>query len=126
MITIDEIKQRLSSFGYAVNSNDTFALTFLMRKVERHIEHLCNVNEVPDGLDQVCVDIVCGEFLTEKKATGQLTDEQMIEVVKRIQDGDTTVEMAGTSDANAIYDAFVNRLTNSYEDDIIRYRRLVW
>lgn len=125
MITINDITNRLKSFGY-VEGNDTFALNFLIKKVENHIKHECNIDDVPDGLSQVWIDLVCGEFLAEKKATGQLTDLQIEAVVKKIQDGDTTVEYSATTDANVIFDKFINNLLNSYQSDFGRYRKLVW
>ena len=126
MITIDEIKQRLNSFGYTVDSNDTFALGFLIKKVENHIKHECNIDTVPDDLNQVWIDCVCGEFFAEKKATGQLTDIQIEQIVKKIQDGDTTVEYATTTDSETLFNAFTTRLINSGKYDLIRHRRLVW
>lgn len=127
MITIDDVKDRLISLGYEVSDDDdTFALNFLIDKVEQHIKHYCNLNEVPECLGYVAIDMTCGEFLQSKKSTGQLTSLQIEPIVKRIQDGDTTVEFASSVDGEAIFNAFVNKLINGYETDLLAHRCLVW
>lgn len=123
MITIDEVKNRLNSLGYSTDDNDTFALTFLMSKVENHIKHFCNIKEVPECLNYVAIDMTCGEFLQGKKSTGNLEIEP---IVKKIQDGDTTVEYASGVDSESIFNAYVNKLINGYESDLIRHRCIVW
>lgn len=126
MVTIANVKERLMSLGYEVGDNDTFALNFLMSKVENHIKHFCNINEIPECLDYIVIDMVCGEFLQTKKSLGQLTELEIEPIVKKIQDGDTTVEFSSTVDNEAIFNKFVNKLINGYETDLIAHRCIVW
>lgn len=123
MITIDEVKNRLNSLGYSTDDNDTFALKFLIGKVENHIKHFCNIREIPECLNYVVIDMTIGEFLQEKRANGQLDIEP---IVKKIQDGDTTVEYASGVDSESIFNAYVNKLLNGYEGDLIAHRCIVW
>ena len=123
---LEKIKLRLKSLGYEPTEADDFALDFVMKKTEQHIKHFCNINVVPDCLEYVFIDMVCGEFLQTKKSMGQLTSLQIEPVVKKIQDGDTTVEYASTVDADAMFNKLTEKLINSHEADLIRHRKLVW
>ena len=123
---LEKIKIRLKSLGYETVEGDELALDFVMKKVEQHIKHFCNIDIVPDCLEYVFIDMCCGEFLQSKKSTGQLTDLQIEPIVKRIQDGDTTVEFVSTVDNEAIFNAFVSKLISGYEADLIAHRCIVW
>lgn len=123
---IETIKSRLKSLGYEADNNDIFALKFVLTQVESHIKNFCNINEVPAGLKSVVVDRVCGIFLSQKKASGQLTGAQIEGVAKRITDGDTTVEFASGTDAETIFNSYINGLVNGNDGDLIHYRKLCW
>lgn len=130
MITIDNIKERLLSLGYETTDNDTFALGFLQTKEENYVKHFCNIKEIPECLDQVIIDKICGEFLSQKKATGSSSTDGGTNtmgasgVVKKIQDGDTTVEFEVSS--NITFNTVVKDLTKSYEEELIRHRKICW
>lgn len=123
---LEKVKLRLKSLGYEVVEGDEIALGFCADKSEQHIKHFCNIDIIPDCLEYVFIDMTCGEFLQSKKSTGQLTALQIEPIVKRIQDGDTTVEFASTVDSEAIFNAFVNKLINGYEADLLAHRCIVW
>ena len=97
-----------------------------MNKVEQHIKHYCNIDDVPESLNYIAIDMICGEFLQSKKSTGQLTALEIEPIVKRIQDGDTTVEFTSSVDNEAIFDMFVNKLISGYEADLLAHRCIVW
>lgn len=123
---IETITSRLQALGYEAGDNDIFALQFVLTQVENHIKNFCNISEIPESLEQLVVDKVCGTFLSQKKASGQLTSGQIEGVVKKIQDGDTTVDFAGNTDAETIFSTYINNLTSGHDDCLIRYRKLVW
>lgn len=123
---IETVKQRLLSLGYECVENDDFALPFLIDKVEQHIKHFCNIDDIPACLEYVWVDMVCGEFLQGKQVTGQLTSMQIEPIVKKIQDGDTTVEYHATVDREATFNAYVTKLISGHEADLIAHRRIRW
>ena len=123
---LEKIKLRLKSLGYEVVEGDEFAINFVMSKVEQHIKHYCNINEVPECLEYVFIDMVAGEFLQSKKSTGQLSALQIEPIVKRIQDGDTTVEFSATADMDAMFNQLTDKLIHGYEPDLLRHRKLVW
>ena len=123
---IEQIKERLADLGYTCVDGDDFNIQFLMGKCEQYIKHYCNITEIPECLNYVLVDMVAGEFLQVKKATGQLTSIQIEPIVKKIQDGDTTVEYNVSGDSEAIFNTFVDNLINGHETELIRHRKLVW
>lgn len=120
---LEKIKLRLKSLGYEVVESDEFALNFIMGKVDQHIKHFCNINEVPECLEYVFIDMCCGELLQTKQASGQLDVEP---IVKKIQDGDTTVEYSSTVDSMSVFNQLVEKLLNGYTNDLIAHRCIVW
>ncbi len=137
MITVDMIKERLLSLGYTAEDNDTFTLNFLQKKEENYVKHFCNITTIPSCLDPVIIDKICSDFLTQKKAiptnaesgNTNLNTATASGAVKKITDGDTTVEFdtsSSSSGAVITFDSMIKELTKSYEDELIRHRRLSW
>lgn len=93
MVLVD-VTARLASFGYTVTVNDEWMINFVIEKVENSIKSECNLDAVPEGLHNIAVDMVVGEFLLWKKSTGQLTGFDISAEVKQIQEGDTSVTYA--------------------------------
>lgn len=120
---LEKIKLRLKSLGYDVVESDEFALNFIMGKVDQHIKNFCNIDEVPECLEYVFVDMCVGELLQTKQASGQLDIEQ---IVKKIQDGDTTVEYSSTVDSMSLFNQLVEKLLNGHTNDLIAHRCIVW
>lgn len=123
---IDTIKQRLASLGYECVDSDDFALQFVINKVEQNIKHFCNISEVPVCLEAVQVDMVCGEFLLSKKTMGQLTSVQIEPIVKRLTEGDTTVEYTATTDREATFNAYLDKMIHGHQSDLLAHRKLRW
>ena len=122
------VLQKLISLGYKLEENDAFALCFAMQSVEKHIKNSCNVTIIPDGLLNVAVDRVCGEFLFTKKQTGRLTIEgiDLNGAIASISEGDTNVSfVAGASDEDR-FNQLVNYLMTKGDGDFVCYRRLKW
>lgn len=123
---IEKVKQRLASLGYECVESDDFALDFVIKKTEQHIKHFCNTVNVPDCLEWVMVDMVCGDFLLTKNSTGQLTSMQVAAVVKKLTEGDTTVEYNVTTDREATFNAYLDKMVNGHTSDLIAHRKLRW
>lgn len=64
---LEDVVQRLESFGYTASNLDHWILNFLIGKTENYIKDYCHTSGIPEGLRQAAVDRVCGEFLQEKK-----------------------------------------------------------
>lgn len=125
---IRDIKNRLKSFGYELVDGDEVAIEYAEGKAIQYIKHFCNISEVPECLDYVLMDIICGEFLQLKRVTGQLTSVQIEPIAKSIQDGDTRVEynVSYQVDPVATFNLFVDKLINGHNEELIKHRRLVW
>lgn len=123
---IELVKQRLASLGYTCTDEDAFALQFCIDKVNQHIQHFCNISEIPACLETVQVDMVCGEFLLAKKTMGQLTSVQIEPIVKKIQEGDATVEYAATVDREATFNAYLDKMVRGHDAELVAHRKLRW
>lgn len=122
----DEIIKRLSTLNYKVSENDEFLLKFIIDKVEQDIKNKINRDEVPSELHFVFIDRVCGEFLKVVRSSGVLSDEQFDGVVASIKEGDTSISFDVNSSPQAKFDAYVNQLSNSGNDDFAKFRKFVW
>ena len=96
--------------------------------MENHIKNSCNTTSVPDGLLNVAVDMVCGEFLLSKKQTGklQLENIDLNGAITQIHEGDITVQFANGMSDEEKFDNFLNYLLHNGEGDFVCYRRLKW
>lgn len=125
---IKDIKQRLNTFGYEVVDGDDIAIEHAEAEAINYIKHFCNLNQIPECLDYVLLDIICGKFLQLKRVTGQLTSVQIEPIAKSIQDGDTRVEfnVSYEVDPVATFNTFIDNLINGHKEQLLRHRRLFW
>jgi len=126
---LEDVTARLASFGYTVTGDDSWVLDFIIQKVENHIKNDCNVDAVPEGLHNIAVDMVVGEFLLSKKSTGQLTGFNLDAAIKQIQEGDTSVTFAigeGDSTPEKRLDTLISYLMNYGKGDFASYRCFKW
>ena len=56
MVMLEQVKERLESFGYALKDSDEAILTFSIQKVENTIKNDCNLSSIPEGLANIAVD----------------------------------------------------------------------
>ena len=125
---VELVLKRLVSFGYDLKEDDGWMICFAMQKVENHIKNSCNTTSVPDGLFNVAVDMVCGEFLFTKKQTGklELTDLDLDGAIASISEGDTSVQFASGSSDEDKFNSFLDYLLHNGEGDFVCYRKLKW
>lgn len=125
---LEEIKTHLKALGYECTEDDDHMLEHLIGQVETYIKHYCNIPTVPQCLNHVWLNRVCGEFLQFKKSTGTLTGIEIEQVIKSVKDGDTTVEYATSTqtDSETLFNTYIKKLTDSHKTDLLRHRKLVW
>ena len=124
----NDVTQRLASFGYTVVQADDWMLDFIIQKVSNHILNSCNISSIPEGLHQMAVDMVVGEFLMGKKASGQLNESEIMssEAVTSIKLGDTQVNFGEDRTASQQLDSLIAFLLKGYESDLTLYRCMKW
>src|SRR5690554_5093964 len=126
---IEEVKARLASFDYEVVESDEYMLTFLIQKVENHIKNITNRFQVPEGLFNVAVDMVVGEFLLNKKSIGSLEGFNLETAIKQIQEGDTSITYAigeGDLTPEKRLDLLIDYLINHGKNELLSYRCIKW
>ena len=128
---LERVKERLQSLGYTVKDSDDIAINFAMQKVENTIKNDCNISAIPDGLMNIAIDMVVGEFLMSKKtfAPDDLLNFNLDSAIKQIQEGDTNISFAvgeGSKTDEQRLDSFIDYLLNYGRDEFITYRRFRW
>lgn len=123
---IELVISRLEDLTYLMNEGDAFALAFTIQIVENNIRNSCNTASIPDGLTFIAVDMVCGQFLSQKKQTNSLGDSFDIDTaIKSVKLGDANVTFDDEGSDSKL-DRFFNYLMNHGKDEFVCYRRIRW
>lgn len=127
------IKTRLASLGYEVKDKDKSVIqTFVIPKVTNHICNACATKEIPEGLSEVAIDMVCGEFLLALKNSGQLdiSEKEITQAVASITEGDFAISyntnMSESQSIDTKLDALIDYLINHGEKDLVYKRKINW
>ena len=128
---LEMLKERLKSFGYEMQEGDEFALIFAIQKVENTIKNDCSVPAVPEGLENIAIDMAAGEFLMAKKtfSPDSIAGLDLDTAVKQIQTGDTNTVFAvgeGSLTAEQRLDVLISYLLNYGRDEFSCYRKIRW
>ncbi len=123
-------EEELQAFGYTLTESDDALLSLCVTKVVTYAQNEINSEDIPAKLIPFLVDMICGEFLSVKKAFSpdSLTTIDLGAAVKRIQTGDTSTEFAVDSKqtAEGRLDAVISELLNSGRCQFSCFRRLRW
>ena len=124
----DDVIKTLKSVGYEVVDTDLFLLEQSIEKVKSYIKNKTNQNKVPEGLKYIWVDRSTGEFLYFKKSLNQLELKGLDfdRVAKEISEGDTKVVFEDTKSVGDKFEVYMTYLMTRGEDELLRYRRIVW
>lgn len=128
---LKRVKERLESFGYALLDGDEVILTFSIQKVENTIKNDCNVSSIPDGLLNIAIDMVIGEFLTAKRtfSPDDIAGLNLDFAVKQIQTGDTNTVFAvgeGSATPEQRLTSFISYLLSYGRAEFSAFRRIRW
>jgi hypothetical protein len=126
MITIEKVKSRLEMLGYTATSSDDGLIAFIMTTTERSVQIMINVQSVPDALENIVIDKIVGEFLLNKKNTGQDVGIDVDMAIKAITEGDTNVQYETKYTPEAKMDMLIQWLINSKNGEILCFRRIAW
>lgn len=124
----EDVIKTLKSVGYEVVDADLFLLEQSIEKVRSYIKNKTNQNKVPEGLKHIWVDRSTGEFLYFKKSLNQLELKGLDfdRVAKEISEGDTKVVYEDTKTTGDKFEVYMTYLMTRGEDELLRYRRIVW
>lgn len=124
----EEVISMLTALGVTGAADDPL-LEIIIRTVQYDIQNKTNQSEIPEGLVNVAVYMAVGEYLSMKKASGQLDGFDLDAAIKQIQEGDTNTVFAigdGSSTPEQRLDALISYLINGRTREFYRFRRLVW
>lgn len=126
------VAERLKFFKYEVSTEETSILNYVTLKVISSINNITNQHyteeTLPDDLYSIAVDKTAGEFLLFKKNIGNLPELDFSPLEKQVQMGDTSITYAVeemTSPEKKI-DKVIEFLIYSRDEELLRYRRLLW
>lgn len=129
VITVDDIYDALGNLCYPVSGDDESRIEYLINLMTDRVKLNINQNAIPESLRTTVIDMVCGEFLAGKYATGDLSNFDFEASVKRISEGDTTVEYAygsGSSTPEQRFKSYVDALRNPPLYVFSSVRKLRW
>ena len=124
----EEVISMLTALGVTGAADDPL-LEIIIRTVQYDIQNKTNQSEIPEGLVNVAVYMAVGEYLSMKKASGQLDGFDLDAAIKQIQEGDTNTVFAigdGSSTPEQRLNSLIDYLINGRIGEIYRYRRFVW
>ena len=121
-----EIISKLSKLG--VDEIDNFILENSIEKTKLYIVNKSNQKQVPENLKYVWIERVIGEYLLFMLRVGKLEIDALDfgRIAKEISEGDTKVAYDNTKTTGDKFEVYTMYLQMYGEDEIKRYRRLVW
>lgn len=120
----EKVIELLPLFGVTDAASDPL-IDFAIKLVENTIKNKINQEVIPEGLQTVELYMIAGQYLMLKKSAGQLEDSgfQIEQAEKSIQEGDTSISFA---DETMTAEYLINYLMTYGQDQLNRYRKLVW
>lgn len=129
-MTLEDVKARLSQFGYTTDSTDENILNFIIAKVTNEVKRDCNISLIPSDLDNVIIDMIVGEFLLNKKSISPASFIiDLSSAIKQVEEGDTTITFAiGSGDLTPEkrLDNLIEFLINGKREILNTVRCLSW
>lgn len=121
---LGDVIRRLGELGYEVGGDDEAHIVFCTARVESALRNALNRRDIPEGLNSVFIDRVCGEFLFDKMCSGELPEGAFFgyDSVKSVREGDVSVEFAEPRSS----ERFINRLRGAGAGELARFRRIGW
>ena len=111
-----------------IEEPDNFILENSIEKVKLYILNKSNQKQVPENLKYVLIERVIGEYLVFMLRIGKLEIDALDfgRIAKEISEGDTKVAYDNTKTSGDKFEVYTTYLQTYNEDEIKRYRRLVW
>lgn len=125
----EAVAERLKMFNVELKENND--LKFLIKKALSNINNITNQNytleTIPTDIEYILIDKIVGEFLNFKKLNGELENLDFTSVIKSIKEGDTTETYSDkVKTAEELFDDMVADLLSAKDNELYRFRRIVW
>jgi hypothetical protein len=124
----EDVKKYLKSLGYEVVDGDLFLLDNYIQAVKYQIGNKTNQRKVPEGLKYVWINRSVAEFLNFKLKMNQLDIPSLNfnRIAKEISEGKTKVVFDDSKTTGDKFEVFLLDMSTYGENEILKYRRLVW
>ena len=124
----EDVKNYLKSLDYEIVDTDLFLLDNAIQTVKYYICNKTNQKKVPEGLKYVWINRSVAEFLNFKLKLNQLNilGLNFNRIAKEISEGKTKVVFDDTKSTGDKFEVYLTNLLNYGEEEILRFRRLVW
>ena len=111
-----------------IEEPDKFILENSIEKIKLYIINKTNQKQVPENLKYVLIERAIGEYLVFMLRIGKLEIDALDfgRIAKEISEGDTKVAYDNTKTSGDKFEVYTTYLQTYNEDEIKRYRRLVW
>jgi len=124
----EDVKNYLKSLDYEIVDTDLFLLDNAIQTVKYYICNKTNQKKVPEGLKYVWINRSAAEFLDFKLKLNQLNilGLNFNRIAKEISEGKTKVVFDDTKSTGDKFEVYLTNLLTYGEEEILRFRRLVW
>lgn len=124
----EDVKNYLKSLDYEIVDTDLFLLDNAIQTVKYYICNKTNQKKVPEGLRYVWINRSAAEFLDFKLKLNQLNilGLNFNRIAKEISEGKTKVVFDDTKSTGDKFEVYLTNLLTYGEEEILRFRRLVW
>lgn len=125
----EAVAERLKIFKVELKENND--LKFLIKRALSNINNITNqdytLETLPRDIEYILIDKIVGEFLNFKKLNGELENLDFTSVIKSIKEGDTTETYSDkVKTAEELFDDMVADLLSAKDNELYRFRRIVW
>ncbi|MEG2521258.1 MAG: hypothetical protein RSA49_00080 [Anaerovoracaceae bacterium] len=115
-LILEKVISRLNSLGFDVSDQEKTIVIFSVSKMTNKILNSCNIEVVPVGLEDVLVDMSCGDYL---KSNGNNITED--DAVKAMSIGDIRIDYGQANSLDSLIAYFFRE-----EGELSCYRKLAW
>ena len=124
----EDVKNYLKSLDYEIVDTDLFLLDNAIQTVKYYICNKTNQKKVPEGLKYVWINRSAAELLDFKLKLNQLNilGLNFNRIAKEISEGKTKVVFDDTKSTGDKFEVYLANLLTYGEEEILRFRRLVW
>jgi hypothetical protein len=128
IVFTENVINRLVSFGYDPTEDDTWMIAYTMKGTVNHVLNEINHMKVPAELNEVVVDMICGEVLNAKFLSGQLdmTSLDLDGMIQSVKEGDTQVNFSAEGSDEAKLKGLLNWLIQGKGCDLLCFRKMRW